>query len=224
MSVFEIRRESSEGVVVPDLPNVVESKEDVGHHESQIIVSLLLGESLEVLDDSGLRQLFDNVPVEFGTRLEEERSGDVVKGVSVGQITKYVTFLDNAMDLESGNWTSTPSKDVVHVSGKQKAKGSETETECVLRPNIVAFETGAGSNEGSMAFRNEIERVNAGMSCLSSDCADRTLTEFGLSELEPMARAKTQEWGPDCHVVSSDGMVRVPTVGSSGGLPHANAV
>ena len=29
--------------------------------------------------------------------------------------------------------------------------------------------------------------------------------------------------GPDSHVVSSDGVVRVPTVGSSGGLPDTNA-
>ena len=39
-----------------------------------------------------------------------------------------------------------------------------------------------------------------------------------------MARAKAPELGPDSHVVSSDGMVRVPTVDSSGGLPDANAV
>ena len=39
-----------------------------------------------------------------------------------------------------------------------------------------------------------------------------------------MARAKTQEVGPGSHAVSSDGMVRVPRVGSSGGLPDVNAV
>ena len=61
-------------------------------------------------------------------------------------------------------------------------------------------------------------------SCLSNDYTDRTLTEFGLSELEMMARAKAQELGPDYHVVSSDGMVRVPTMGSSGGFLDANAV
>ena len=38
-----------------------------------------------------------------------------------------------------------------------------------------------------------------------------------------MARAKAQELGPDSRVVSSDGMVRVPTVGSSGGVPDCNA-
>ena len=38
-----------------------------------------------------------------------------------------------------------------------------------------------------------------------------------------MARAKAQDLGPDSHVVSSDKMVRVPTVGSSEGLPDANA-
>ena len=156
MSVCEIRKESTEGVVVPNLPNVVESLQDVSHDESQIIVSHLLDGSLEMLDDSGLRQLMENVPVEFGTGLEAERSGDVVRRVSVGQITENVTFLDSVIDLESGNWASTPSKDVAHVSGKRKAKGSETETECVLRPKVAAFGIGDGSDEESMAFLKEI--------------------------------------------------------------------
>ena len=39
-----------------------------------------------------------------------------------------------------------------------------------------------------------------------------------------MARAKAQELGPDSHVVSSDGMVLVRTVGSSGRLPGVGAV
>ena len=43
-----------------------------------------------------------------------------------------------------------------------------------------------------------------------------------MSELELMAGAKAQELGPDSHIVSSDGMVRVPSVGSSGGLLVAN--
>ena len=47
-------RESTEGVVVPKLPNVVENVQDVSHDESQLILSHLLGERLEV-DDSGLR-------------------------------------------------------------------------------------------------------------------------------------------------------------------------
>ena len=87
MPVCEIRKESTEGVVVPNLPNVVASVQDVSHDESQNNVSHLLGESLEVLDDSGLLQLIENVPVEFGAGLEEEKSGVVVRGVSVGQIT-----------------------------------------------------------------------------------------------------------------------------------------
>ena len=97
------------------------------------------------------------------------------------------------MDLMIGNRTSTPSKDVVR--GKRKTRGSETEADYVLRPKIVAFEIGDGSDEESMAFRSEIEKVNAGKSCLSSDCADRTMTVFGLSVLEMMARTKTQELG-----------------------------
>ena len=224
MPFCEIRMESTEGVVVLNLPNVVEGVRDVGHDEGEIIVSHLLGGSLDVLDDSGLRQLIENIPVEFGAGLEEERSGAVVRGVSVGQLTENMTFLDNVMDLECGNRTLTPSKDVVHASAKRKAKESETEAECVLRPNVAAFKTGKGSVEENMAFQSEIERVNVGKSCLSSDCADTTLTEFGLSEFEMMARAKAQELGPDSQVVSSDGLVGLPTLGSSGIPPNVGAV
>ena len=195
MPVCEFRKESAEGVVVPNLPNVVESMRGVSHYESQIVVSLLLGESLEVLDDSGLRQLIENVPVEFGSGLDQEQSCAVVRGVNVGQVTESVNFLDDVMNLESGNRTSTPSKDVIHAGGKQRIEESETEAECVLRPKIVAFEFGDGSDEESMAFRSDIGKANAGKSCLSSDGADRTLTEFGLSEMEMMARAKAQELG-----------------------------
>ena len=124
----------------------------VSHDESQIIVSHLLGESLEVIDDSGLRQLIENVPVEFGSGLVEEQSCAVVRGVSVGQNTESVTFLDDVMNLESGNRSSTPSKDVIHAGGKRRVEESETEAECVLRPKIVAFEIGDGSDEESMAF------------------------------------------------------------------------
>ena len=223
MPVCEIRKELAEGVDVTNLPTAAERVQYVSHDESQIIVSHLLGRSSEGLDESGLRQLIENVPKPFETGLEEERPCAVDRVVSVGQITESVTFLDDVMNLESGNRTSTPSKDVVYASGKRKSEGSEAGGECVLRPKIVAFEIGDGSDEESMAFRSETGRVNAGKSCLSSDYTDRTLTEFGLSELEMMARAKAQELGPDSHVVSSDGMMRVPTVGSSGGLPDANA-
>ena len=190
----------------------------------RFFVSHLLGESLEVLDDSGLRQLIENVPVEFGSGLEEDQSCAVVRGVSVGQVTESVTFLDDVMDLESGNWTSTPSKDVIHAGGIRRVKECETEAECVLRPKVVAFEIRDRSEEESMAFRIDFGKVNAGNSRLSSDGADGTLTEFGLSVLEMMARAKAQELGLDSHVVSGDGMVRVSTVGSSGGLSDAKAV
>ena len=116
--------------------------------------------------------------------------------MSVGQITESVTFLDDVMNLESGNWTSTPSEYVVYASGKRKSKGYEAEGECVLRPKIVAFEIGDGSDKESMAFGSEIGRVNRGKSCLSSEYTDRTLTEFGLPELKMMAEAQVQGLGP----------------------------
>ena len=142
MPVCEIRQESIEGVDVPNLPNVVESVQTFSHDESQIVVSHLLGESLEVLDDSELRQLIENVPVQFETGLEEERSDAVVGRVGIGLFTETVTFLDNIMDLESGNRTSTPSKDFVYASGKRKAEGFETEAECVLRPKLFRSKLG----------------------------------------------------------------------------------
>ena len=52
MPVCEIRKESVEGVDVTNLPNAAERVQDVSHDQSQIIVSLLLGESLEGLDES----------------------------------------------------------------------------------------------------------------------------------------------------------------------------
>ena len=129
MPVCEIRKESAEGVVVPNLPNVVETMQGVSHDESQIIVSHLLGENSGVLDDSGLCQLIENVPVEFGSGLVEEQSCAVVRGVSVGQITENVTFLDDVVKLKSRNWISTPSKNVIHAGGKRTVEESETEAE-----------------------------------------------------------------------------------------------
>ena len=72
MPVCEIRKESAGGVDVTNLPNAAERAQYVGHDESQIIVSHLRGESLEGLDESGLRQLVENVPEPFETGLEEE--------------------------------------------------------------------------------------------------------------------------------------------------------
>ena len=223
MPVGEFREESTEGVNVINMPIVAESVQEVSHDESQIIVSHLLGGSLEVLDDSELRQLIENAPVQSETELSEKRSCAIVGGMDVGQITESVTFLDDVIDVGSSNRTSTPSKDVVLASCKRKVESVGTEGEGMLRPKVVAFEIGDGSDGESAAFQSESGRANAGKSCLSSDYADRTLTDFGLSELEMMARAKAQELGPNSNVVSSDGMVRVPTVVSSAGLPDATA-
>ena len=101
MPVCEIHKESVEGVDVTNLPNAAERVQNVSHDESQKIVSHLLGENLERLDESGLRQLIENVPEPFETGLEEERPCALDRGVSVGQITESVTFLDDVMNLES---------------------------------------------------------------------------------------------------------------------------
>ena len=222
MSVCGICKESVEGVVVPNLTNVVESVQEDSRDDSQIVVSQLLTESSEVLDDSQLQRLIENAAGESAMVLEQERTA-TFRGVGAAQCTENVTFSDDVVSLESGNRTSTPSKDAVRVSGKRKAVGSEVELGSMFHPKIVAFEIGDGSDEERMGLQREIGRINAGTLCLSSDCADRKLTEFGLSELEMMTRAKAQELRPDSPVVSTDGMVRVPTVGSSGGVPDCDA-
>ena len=94
----------------------------------------------------------------------------------------------------------------------------------MLRPKIFAFEIGDRSDEKNVALRSRIGRVNTGKSCLSGNYAEKTLTEIGLSELHRMARAKTGELGPGSCVVSSDGMVPVPTMVSSGVPPYVGAV
>ena len=93
----------------------------------------------------------------------------------------------------------------------------------MLRPKIVVYEIRDGSDEENVASQSEVGRVNAGNSGLSSDCPEKTLTKIGLSDLEVMARAKAGELGPGSHVVTNDEMVRVPTVGSSGGLADVGA-
>ena len=55
MPVGEVHVESSEKVIVLILTNVVESLQGDNRDDSQIIVSQLPGECLNVLDDSGLR-------------------------------------------------------------------------------------------------------------------------------------------------------------------------
>ena len=107
----------------------------------------------------------------------------------------------------------------MQVSGERKAIGSDAELGNVVHPKFVAFEIGDGSEEENVALRSGNGRVNAGKLCLRSDCPEKTLTVFGLSELEMMARAKAGELGLGSHVVSSDGRVRVQTVCSFGGLP-----
>ena len=150
--------------------------------------------------------------------MEEERAA-AVRGVIAGQFTKNLTFLDNAVNLESSNWVSTPSTDAVHVSRRRKTIGSEIELGSIVHRKSVAFEIGDGSDEESKSLRHEVGRGNAGKSCLSSGGPEKTLTEFGLSEMEMMARAKAGTLGFGAHVASNSGMVHVPTVGSSGELP-----
>ena len=62
---------SAERIKVPNLTHVVECIQSDSCDDSHI-VSHSLGDNLDVLDDSGLRQLNDKAPVEFGTGLEKK--------------------------------------------------------------------------------------------------------------------------------------------------------
>ena len=156
MPVGEVHMESAENVNVHNLTKVVESVRGDNRDDSHIIVSQLLHENLDVLDDSALRYLIGNAPVEFRTVLEEQGFTVDVIGVATGQFTENVTFSDNAVDLESGNWTSALSKNAVHVSGKRKATGAEVESGSVPHPKIVASEIGDGSDEERVALQEEL--------------------------------------------------------------------
>ena len=161
MPVCEIRKESVEGVVVPNLTNVVGSVQEDSRDDSHIVVSHLLGESLEVLDDSQLQRLIENGPGECTMVLVEERVA-TFRGVAARQCTENVTFLDDVVNLESSNRTSNPSKDAARVSGKRKAVGSEVELGSVFHPNIVAFETGDGSDEKCRGCNMKLGKLTRG--------------------------------------------------------------
>ena len=90
-----------------DLTDVVEGVEGDNRDDSHFIVILLLGESSDLLDDSGLQQLIENDPVKFGSVLEGESVTEFEK-VTAGQITESVTFLDKVVEVEKGNKTSKP--------------------------------------------------------------------------------------------------------------------
>ena len=75
------------------MTNVIESMQVDSRDDSHVVVSHLLGESLDVLDDNGSRQLIENAPLEFGTVLQEERAAAAVRGVTAGQFTENGTFL-----------------------------------------------------------------------------------------------------------------------------------
>ena len=57
----------------------------------------------------------------------------------------------------------------------------------------------------------------------SSEDPDKTLTEYGLTELEVMARAKATQKGHCLNVASGDGIGRLPTVNTSSVLPVLEA-
>ena len=143
--VCEVRKGSAERVVVPKLPNVVEGVHGDSHDGTQIIVSHLLGESSEVLDDSGLLQLIENVPVQFETGLEEERSCAVARGVSFGPITESVTFWTMLWTWREAIGLRRHQKVLFMrvVNGELKSLRLKQNVCCVLRLLPLKMETGA---------------------------------------------------------------------------------
>ena len=81
----------------------------------------------------------------------------------------------------------------------------------------VASEIGDRGAEKSVAVPAGSWTVRGMNSCFSSGDLDRTLAEFGLSDLEAMARAKADEMGPCLNVGSGGefvpvGSSTVPTI------------
>ena len=154
----------------------------------------------------------------------EEGGSAIDVEVTIGHVTENVTFLDNAAELDSGNQTSPLVKSAADGSGKRKATGAEMELSSELPTKVVAHEIEDGSHEENAALLGGIGRDSRGKLCPSNDFPQKPFTKWGLSELEMMARTKAVEVGPGSNVKSSDGMVRVPTVDSSGVPPEVDAV
>ena len=106
MPVGEVSVESAEKVNVLNLTNILESVQCVSPDDSHIIVSPLISESLDVLDDCEVQQLVEIAPVQFAIVLEGEWSTVDFRRVATGQFTEHVTFQCKASDLETGNRTS----------------------------------------------------------------------------------------------------------------------
>ena len=71
--------------------------------------------------------------------------------------------------------------------------GGETSLKSRQPSKIVAFENCDGSEEENVAVPAGSGTVGITRSCVASGDVDKTITEFGLSELEAMARAKADE-------------------------------
>ena len=83
------------------------------------------------------------------------------------------------------------------------------------RPTVVAFEIGDGSEEESAAIPSGVGTVGRVRTFFGSTDPEKTLTEFGVSELEAMAKAKADGIGPNLNVGTGSRIVHVPSVRSS---------
>ena len=135
-----------------------------------------------------------------------------------GLAAENVTFLSDAAKLEVTDHTSTLLRKGEGSYGKRKSTGCKTLLKSGQPSETVAFEKCGGSEEESVAVPAGSGVVGGLRSCVGSGDVDKTLTEFGVSELEAMARAKVDEWGPSLNVLSCSGIVHVPTEGSTTAL------
>ena len=92
MPLDEVYMESAEKVNVQKLTDTVESVQVDNRDDNLIIINHLLGESLDVLDDSRLRQLIEKDAVEIGAVSERKAPTADIRGDTTGQFMENVTF------------------------------------------------------------------------------------------------------------------------------------
>ena len=106
MSLADAEVGSTERFQGQHLTTDVEAVQISSGDYNRVVMSGFLGESLNVLDDSGLQHLIENDPGDFRTMLEERKSAADLREVTTGHITENLTLLDNTDDLRIGKWQS----------------------------------------------------------------------------------------------------------------------
>ena len=151
-------------------------------------MSPFFGQNLSVLDDSGVQQLIGDDPVEYGTTLEGAESRTRSEETFFGLTVEKLRVVSYEAELDATTQTSDPFKKGDSSYEKRKSIGDEMFLEGGRPFKIVAFEISDRSEEKIIAVPAGSGTVSGVRSLFSSGGPDRTLTEFGLSELEAMAK------------------------------------